>query len=92
MEEFHLKAIHIDELSTSLHPFQSSSWAYIKQKNGWKPHAFRLTCNSSEIHRDILILTKSLPPIFVFAYIPFSSLLQITETSDTKFIQQLAKR
>jgi len=92
MEEFHLRSIHIDELSTSLHPFQSSSWAYIKQKNGWKPHAFRLTCNSSEIHRDILILTKSLPPIFAFAYIPFPPLLQITETSDTKFIQQLAKK
>ena len=64
----------------------------LSKRNGWKPHAFRLTCNSSEIHRDILILTKSLPPIFVFAYIPFSSLLQITETSDTKFIQQLAKK
>ncbi len=92
MEEFHLTPIHIDELSQSLHPFQSAPWAYIKQKNGWKGHAFKLTIHSSEQSINILILTKKLPPIFAFAYIPFAGLLNISETPNVKFIQQLAKK
>ncbi|NCB01995.1 MAG: hypothetical protein EOM67_07485 [Spirochaetia bacterium] len=56
MDDFHLTPIAIDELSHSLHPFQSPSWAYLKQKNGWKPHAFRFISETSEKSLEILIL------------------------------------
>lgn len=92
MEQFHLTPISIDELSQSMHPFQTAPWAYIKQKNGWKTHAYKLTLYPSEKQKDLLILTKVLPPIFSFAYIPFANLLNITDLPDAKFIQLLAKK
>ena len=92
MEDFHLIPIQLDALSQTSHPFQSASWAYIKQKNGWKGHAFRLAIHPSEKTVDLLILTKVLPPIFAFAYIPFAALLDISETPNSKFIQQLARK
>ncbi len=92
MEEFHLEPIAIDELSQSAHPFQTATWAYIKEKNGWKYHAYRLIINSNEKPKDLLILTKILPPIFSFAYIPFADLLDISSIPHTKLVQLLAKK
>ena len=92
MNEFHLTPIKIDQLSHSNHPFQTSFWAYLKQKNGWKPYAFRINFDESDRIIDILILTKVLPPVFAFAYIPFANLLEDLQINEAKFIQQFSRK
>ncbi|MBJ2356924.1 peptidoglycan bridge formation glycyltransferase FemA/FemB family protein, partial [Sphaerochaeta sp. S2] len=64
-----IQRIATSELSPSSTVFQSSYWAEVKQRSGWKSFAFSVEMESSTF--TLLVLVKRMAPFCSLAYIPF---------------------
>jgi lipid II:glycine glycyltransferase (peptidoglycan interpeptide bridge formation enzyme) len=77
--EMLVKPAALQALENADNPFQSRFWAEVKKTNGWDPHAFTLSFAEAGFGRDsdsidgsvMLVLTKSIFPGAVIAYVPF---------------------
>ncbi|MDD4300841.1 MAG: peptidoglycan bridge formation glycyltransferase FemA/FemB family protein [Sphaerochaeta sp.] len=86
-----IQRIATSELSPSSTVFQSSYWAEVKQRSGWKSFAFSVEMESSTF--TLLVLVKRMAPFCSLAYIPFGPPLSSLKLSQVGvFLEDLAKQ
>ncbi len=87
----HIQRIATSELSHSGAVFQSSFWAEVKQRSGWKSYAFSVEMERSSF--TLLVLVKRMAPFCSLAYIPFGPPLSSLKLSQVGiFLEDFAKR
>ncbi|WP_320121240.1 peptidoglycan bridge formation glycyltransferase FemA/FemB family protein [uncultured Sphaerochaeta sp.] len=87
----HIQRIATSELSQSGAVFQSSYWAEVKQRSGWKSFAFSVELERSAF--TLLVLVKRMAPFCSLAYIPFGPPLSSLKLSQVSvFLEEFAKK
>ncbi|MGH0052539.1 MAG: lipid II:glycine glycyltransferase FemX [Sphaerochaetaceae bacterium] len=86
-----IQRIALHELSLSGSVFQSSFWAEVKQRSGWKSYAFSIETEKTVF--TLLVLIKRMAPFCSLAYIPFGPPLAFLHLNQVGvFLQDLAKQ
>ncbi|WP_319756039.1 peptidoglycan bridge formation glycyltransferase FemA/FemB family protein [uncultured Sphaerochaeta sp.] len=86
-----IQRIATRELSPSGAVFQSSYWAEVKQRSGWKSYSFSVEMEGSIF--TLLVLVKRMAPFCSLAYIPFGPPLSSLKLSQVGvFLEDLAKQ
>ncbi len=90
-KNMHIQRIATNELSSNGAMFQSSFWAEVKQRSGWKSYAFSVEMERSAF--TLLVLVKRMAPLCSLAYIPFGPPLSSLKLSQVGvFLEDFAKQ